>query len=145
MAMCGKKLAAMPPKQRPDLLTVGLWQRQRHDLFRCEKRKPAFRTRCWQSLEPFFDLEQKHQPMALPLVAVFTYNASQVQICWRDFQAKLFLGLTARAGIRRFANVHLQLTARGAPETAVRLVRALEQQHLVPLIETIEQCRNLVW
>ena len=94
--------------------------------------------------EPPPHLEQEHQPVALALVAMLARQPRQVQVRHGKAQAQLFLRLAAGAGVRRFPRMRMELAAARAPQAEVGLLGALQQQHLVALIEAIEQRRNSV-
>jgi len=66
----------------------------------------------------------------------------QIRRPYRD--AQFLPGFAAGAGIRRLAQVHFQLAAARAPETAVGFLRAFKQQHVVTLIEAVKQGGDLV-
>jgi len=66
-------------------------------------------------------------------------ESGQMQIRRRKFQSNFLMRLAAGAGVRRFAEVHLQLAAAGTPAAAIRLLRAFEQKDFAALIEAVEQ------
>ena len=70
-----------------------------------------------------FDLEQEHQPMTLALVAVLADQAGEVQIGNCQGQPQFLLRLAARAGVRRFALVLMQLSSAGTPKSEIRFLR----------------------
>jgi len=80
MAVRGKETAAMPPEQRPDLLAVGLRQRQPFQSVTGEKLEPPFIVRRRQLCQLLGKLEQEHQPMRLAFVTVLANDAGKVQI-----------------------------------------------------------------
>ena len=144
MAVRRKKTAAMPPEPGPDLFPVGLRQVQTLERGAGEKLKTAFGVMGRQGFQAGFHLEQKHQPMRLALETVFADQAGQVQISRLQRHAGFLVRFAAGADVRRFADVHLQFPAAGAPQAAVRLLRAFEQQHFVALAETIQQRGDFV-
>src|SRR5579872_2970431 len=77
--------------------------------------------------------------MALSLITVLSDEAGQVQVIWTDLQADLLARFAAGAGVGGFARFGLQLATARAPESPIRHLRPFEQQHLVALVEAIEQ------
>ncbi len=82
--------------------------------------------------------------MALALVTVFADQAGEMQIRQGQVYPQFFPPLAAGAGVGGFPRVHVQFAPARAPEPAIGLLRSFEQQHLVTLVKTIEQRRNLV-
>ena len=82
--------------------------------------------------------------MALALIAVFARQAGQVQVGRRERQTEFLLGLAAGAGVGRFACIRVEFPAARAPQAQVRLLRPFEKQHLIALVEAIQQGRQLV-
>src|SRR6267154_1221497 len=82
--------------------------------------------------------------MTLALVAVLADQAGEVQVGNRQRQPQFLLRLAARAGVRRFALVLMQLPAAGTPKSEIRFLSAFQQEHLVCLVETIEQRSDLI-
>ena len=144
MAMRREKAAAKLPEPRPDLLAIRLRDMNRVNRRAREELEPPFAARLRQRRQLLPHLEQEHEPMRLALVPVLAHHARQVQIRRRQFHAHLLLRLATGARIGRFPDVHLQLAAARAPETAVRLLGPLQQQHLVLLIKAIEQRGDFV-
>ena len=66
----------------------------------------------------------------------------QIRRC--EFQPYLLARFTARASVRRFAVVRVQLAAARTPQAEVRLLRAFEQQHVVLLAKAVKQRGNFV-
>ena len=75
-----EETAAVPPEQWPDLLAIGLRQRQALQRTDGEKFKAPFIV--WRrEFQQFLSyLEQKHQPMRLIFITVFADDAGQMQI-----------------------------------------------------------------
>ena len=67
-----------------------------------------------------------------------------MQIGRRELQTDFLVRLAARTGVGRFAAIHLQLAAARTPQTAIRLLRAFEQQDFVALVENVEQRGDFV-
>ena len=105
--MGGKKAAAMLPEPGPDLLAIGLGDFQRGQRRPREKLKPSFGVWRRQYFQLRLEFEQKHQPVRLTLVAVFTDQAGQMQIGGPDFDSQFLSCLAAGTDVRRFTNVHL--------------------------------------
>src|SRR5437899_12857966 len=82
--------------------------------------------------------------MRPPFVTMFTDDPGQVKLATPHAQTQFLSRLAAGAGIWRLARLGLQLAAAGAPQPAVRLAGALQQQHLVPLIEAVKERGDLV-
>jgi len=144
MAMRGKEPAAMPPEQWPDLLAVGLWQRQRIECGARVKKKSSFAHRWRRDAQPGFYLKQEHEPVRLARVTVFADKSGEVQFAGREGQAEFLLGLADGTSVRRFAEIGPELSPGRAPQAAIRLPRAFEQQHLVVIVEAIKQGRDSV-
>ena len=115
----------MPPKQRPDLLQVGLGDGQGRNFVRGEKRKIALAMRRRDRRQARQDFEQKQQPMPLPFIAVLADDPCQMQIARGQAQADFLARFAAGAGVGGFALVHVQLAAAGTPQAQVRLLRPL--------------------
>src|SRR5262245_58591107 len=80
MAMRGEKAAAMAPEQRPDLLAIGLRQRQLLQRSGGKEFEAPFRVRRRPMRESLFHLKQKHEPVRLAFVTVFADKAGQMKI-----------------------------------------------------------------
>src|SRR5262249_38675235 len=133
-----KKSVAMLPKPRPNPLPVCLWKVQLDQgLAREECESPLTMHRRY-SIQLALYFEQKHEPMALSLIAVFAYYASQMQVGSRKPQSEFLFGLTTSAGVRGLANIRVQLSPTGTPESEIRLLRPFQEQHLIKVIEAIE-------
>src|SRR6185437_10762312 len=144
MTMRRKKPAAKLPKPRPDLFPIRLRNFNSGKRLTGKKLKAPFAMSRRQRFELLFDLKQKHEPMALSKVPVLAHDSRQMQIRRRQFHAQFLLRLATGAGIRRLADIRVQLPAARTPKAQVRLLRALEQQHFIPLIEAIEQRGDFV-
>src|SRR5436190_20183206 len=132
-----KEDSAMLPKPGLDLFEVGLWHL---DLSQCgagKEFKSAFTVRGRKRGQLWHDFKKKHEPMALPLIAVLADQAGKVQICRRDPEAKFFLRLATRARIRRFAFFTVQFTAARTPQPQIRFLRPFHQKNLIAVIETV--------
>lgn len=70
--MGGEEAPTVPPEQRPDLIAIGLGQVKPSDLIAFDELKAPFAMGRGQGSEAWLDLEEKHQPMRVPRVAVFT-------------------------------------------------------------------------
>lgn len=77
--------------------------------------------------------------MTLAEIAVLADEPGQVQIRRGQFHAQFLLRLAAGAGVGRLTGIGVQLPAAWAPKAEIRLLRTLQQQHLIPLIKAIEQ------
>lgn len=144
MTMCRKETAAMLPEPRPDFFTVGLWQLQIVQRFTPEELKTSFRVDRWEGLELRLHLKQEHQPVRVPLIAVLTDEAGEMQVARVELQAGFLAGLAAGAGIGGFTLVRVQFAAARTPAAAIRFLSAFEQEDFIALIETVEQCGDLV-
>jgi hypothetical protein len=144
MAMGGKKTAAMPPEQRPNLFGIRLRDWERRNLGGGKKAESAFAMRARQFLKARPDLEQKHQPMGLSLVTAFADQAGQMQVRRTQGNANFLPGFAAAAGKGRLARGHFKLAAARAPEAAVGLLRAPHQEHFIRAIEAVEQRGDFV-
>src|SRR4051812_4730831 len=105
MAMCRKKSTAKLPNPWPDLFLIRLGDFYVLQRLAREELKTPLAMDGWQRCQFLFHLKQKHQPVTLPQVTVLAHDTCQVQIRRRQFHAKFFFCLTARTGIRRFANI----------------------------------------
>ena len=139
-----EEAAAMLPEHGPDGFDVCLRNVQTRDRRAREEFKTPLAHRRRQLRETRLHLEEKHQPVRRALVAVFADEAGEMQTPRRELQADLLVCFTASTGVGRFAGVRLEFAAGRAPEAAVRLLRAFEQEDFIALIETVEQRRNLV-
>src|ERR1017187_1580556 len=144
MAVRREKSAAMPPEPGPDFLPVGLRQIQTVERAAGEELKTSFGVVGRQCFQTRLYFKQKHKPVRPALEAVFADEAGQVQIFGAQRQAGFFVRLAAGAGVGRFAAVHFQFPTTGTPQTAVRLLRAFEQKHLLALVEAIQQRGDFV-
>src|SRR5882672_7183911 len=82
--------------------------------------------------------------MGLALVTMFADKAGEVKVRDGHGDTQLLVRLPTGAGVRGFAFVHVQLAAARTPKSAIRLLRAFEQQHLIALAEAIKQRGNFV-
>src|SRR5687768_2524483 len=114
-AMRREKSTAMLPKQRPKLIAVGLRQRQLCNLFAREKCKATLTMRGGQAREAGLHFKEEHQPMRLATVAVFAYQASEVQVGGLNFDAEFLGGFAARRRIWRLTARCVELPAARAP------------------------------
>ena len=137
MAMRREKTAAELPEPRPDLFPVGLRNFQTRQRRAGEKLEGSLGMRWRQRLQFHSHFKQEHQPVRPALITMFADNAGQMQIRGVDFDAELLCRFAAGARVGRFADIHFQFAAARTPKTAVRLVRAFEQEHVVALTETI--------
>ena len=144
MAMRGKKSASILPEPWPDLLCVCLGQVQSRQGRASKERKPALTMCRRQRAQSLFHLEQEHQPMALALVAMLAHQSGKVQIARSKRQANFLLRFTASASIGRFPAFLVKFPAAGAPQAEIWLLRPLQQQNFVLLVEAIEQGGNFV-
>jgi hypothetical protein len=77
--MRSKKAAAKPPEPGPKTFSIGCRQPKSLNFFSTKKGKPAFAMHRRQVDQPRPHLEQKHQPMALPLVAMLAHDSRQMK------------------------------------------------------------------
>ncbi len=77
--------------------------------------------------------------MRLPLVTVLADEPRQVQVPRRERHADLLARFAAGADVGRFAPVHFQLAAAGAPEAAVGFLGTFEQKHFLRFAENVQQ------
>src|ERR1035438_8396227 len=144
VAMRRKEPAAVMPEPGPNALAVRPRYLQACHGLAGEELKASFLVHGRQGSKPAVHLEQEHQPMGLALVAMLAHQPRQMQVGRRKPQPQLFLRLTARADIRRLADIRVQLPAARAPKPSIRLLCPLQQQRLVLLIEAVKQRRNFV-
>lgn len=144
MTMCGEEAAAMFPEKGPDLLAVGFGNFQVRQFFARDEVEPAFVNRRRQDGELWFHFKEKDEPMRISLIAVLADEAGQMQIGGRKRESGFLARFTAGADVRRFTQLGFQFAAARAPQAAVRLLRAFEQEYFVALVEDVEQRRDLV-
>lgn len=144
VAVGGEEAAAVLPEPGPDFFPVGLRELQTVQRGAREELKATLGMDRWQRLESGLHLEQEHEPMGLPLVAVFADEPGEVQIARGELLAGFLAGLAAGAGVRGFALVRMQFPAAGTPEATIRLLRAFEQEDFVAFVKTVEQRGDLV-
>jgi hypothetical protein len=82
--------------------------------------------------------------MGMALVTVLAHHAGQMQIRHGKLHANLLFRLAAGAGVRGFAEVHLQLAAARTPKASIWFLRALQQKDVVLLVEAIKQRGDFV-
>lgn len=99
MAVRGKKTAAMPPEQRPDLFAIRLREPERIERGPGEKLEPSLAMRRRRGGQARFDLEEKHQPVRLSGVAVFADDPGEVQVGGMEVKPHFFAGFAAGAGM----------------------------------------------
>src|SRR5664280_1556086 len=109
-----------------------------------EELESSFTMRGGQGCEPARDFKQEHQPVELARIPVFADDAGQMQVRGIQFDSELLAGFPARACIRRFTVLCVELPPAGAPQTAIWLLRPLHQQHLIAVAEAIEHRGNFV-
>ena len=144
VAMSGKKATSMFPEQRPKLFLIGLRQLECGEFSARKEFERPFAMSGRADLQPRPDFEKKHEPMGLTLIAMLTDETTEVQIFRVQFQSQFLPTLAAGASIRRFAVIGMQFSAAGTPKSPIRFVQPLDQQHLVPIIKTIKECRDFV-
>ena len=144
MAMRGEETAAMLPEQRPDLFAIRLRQIQGRQFVVGKELKISLAMRRRQRFQSRFDFEQKHQPVRLPFVAVLADESGQMQIARLNRQPQFFLCFATGTGVRRFAGVSVKFAAARTPKATIGFLRAFQQQHVILIVETIEQRRNFV-
>lgn len=144
MAVCGEEAAAMLPEPRPDVFAIRLRQLQIIQRLARKELKPAFLVDGRKRLQLRLYLEQKHQPVRLALETVFADEAGEVQISRGELLAGFLVRFAAGAGVGRFAFVRVQFAAARTPQTAIRLLRAFEQEDFIALVEAVEQRGDFV-
>lgn len=82
--MGGKKPTPMLPEPWPEPFPIRLRKFQLRYFPRLKELKPAFPVRRRELLNPPLHLEEKHQPVTLPGIAVFADEAGQVQVAGRE-------------------------------------------------------------
>ena len=92
-----------------------------------EKLERAFGVRRRHGGEARPHFKEKHQPVRVALVAVLADEAGEMQVARREHEAHFLARLAAGAGVRRFADVRLELATGRTPAAAIRLLRALKQ------------------
>jgi hypothetical protein len=142
--MSCEKSTAMLPKPGPDLFEVGLWELEAREPFATKECEGAFPMCRRKGIDAACDFEQKHEPMRLPLISVLANQAGKMQIAGGKLNPQFFLSFAASARIGRFAVVCVKFPSAGTPETSIGLLRALEQEHFVPVVETIQQRGDFV-
>src|SRR5213593_3897231 len=131
MAMRGEEAAPMTPEQRPDLFAVRQRQGQACESVFGKELEAPFAMGRRPDLEPTCDLEEEHEPVFLPPVAVFTDEAGQMEVGGLQGQAQFLGGFATGASVGRFAQFRAQLAARRTPKAAVRFLGPLEQQDFI--------------
>ncbi len=144
MAVRGKVAAAILPEPRPDAFAVGLRNVQFIQRGARKKLKAAFAHRRREPLELRLQLEQKHEPVRLPLKTVFAHEAGKVEVGRRELLAEFLVRLARGADVGRFAEVGLKLAAARTPEAEVGLLGAFEQEDFVALVEAVKQRSNTI-
>ncbi len=134
-----EKSAAMLPEPGPDAFAVGVRQLEIRQRRAREEFKAPLAMRGGQFHQARLHLKEKHQPVGVALETVLAHEAGQVQIARLDFEREFLMRFAARANVGRLAIVRVQLAAGRAPQPAIRLLRAFEQQHFVALVEAIKQ------
>jgi len=144
MAMRRKKSAAMLPEPGPDAFAIRVRQFQGIQRSARKELKIPFPMIFRKRFEPGQYFEQEHQPVRGSLIAVFADDAGEVQITRSKGQRNFLVRFPAGAGVRRFAIVRVQFAAARTPQAAIRLLRPLDQQHFVALIEAVKQRGDFV-
>lgn len=139
MAMRRKESAAMLPEPRPDPFAIGLWDVQTIQHGAREELKAPFLHRRRELLQLGLQFKQEHQPVRLALETVLADHSGQVKVRSPKFLSKFLVSFARSTGVGRFPVVRVQFAAARTPETAIRLLRAFEQEDFVLLIETVEQ------
>ena len=93
------------------------------DRLAAEEGKAALVDRWRQCCQAALTIEQEHQPMSGALVAFLGDVAKAVQVMVVQLQANLPHDLASGALVGRFAGVHVQLAADGAPASEVGALR----------------------
>ena len=84
-----KKPSAMTPKEGPDLLPVGFRQIQQSQFRSTVESEISFTMRRRNLLQARPHLEEKHQPMSLPLIPILADETGQVQVGRREGAAQI--------------------------------------------------------
>ena len=142
--MGGEEAAAMFPKERPDLVAIGLWQGQFVEFPTAGKMKLAFFISGRQGLQSWLDFKQEHQPMRLALVAMLTDHAGELTIGWSQIKTHLLARLATGTGVGRFTLVRTQLAARRTEKPKIGLAPAFHQKHAPILVKAVQQRGNTV-
>lgn len=137
--MRGEESAAMPPEPGPDSLAIRAGKPEGIDPVAGKELEPAFVVRRRKGFQAGQDLEEEHEPVGLPLVAVFTDQPREMEAGGRQLKSQFLPRLTAGGSIRRFAGGGFQFSAARAPETSIRFAGTLEEERFIALIEDIEQ------
>ena len=82
--------------------------------------------------------------MGLALVTMFADKAGEVKVRDGHGDTQLLVRLPTGAGVRGFAFVHVQLAAARTPKSAIRLLRAFEQEDFTRLVEAVKQRGDFV-
>jgi hypothetical protein len=139
MAMRRKEAAAMLPKPRPDAFAVGLRNVQIIQRGAREELKPPFLHRRRELFQLWLQFKQEHQPVRLALETVFADHSGQVKIRAPKLQPEFLVRLARGASVGGFAVICVQFATARTPETAIRLLRAFEQEDFILRVEAVEQ------
>ena len=125
--MGDEKAAAMLPEKGPYLFAISARQRQRFEIGFGGPTEGAFLMLGRQLGEAGLYLEEKHQPMGVALIAVFTDEAGEVQIGRGEVQAGFFVRLSNSAGVRALSEIRTQLASGRAETTTIGLMPPFHQ------------------
>ena len=135
----GEESSAMLPKQRPDLIAIGLRDCELIQSGARYERKRAFAMRRRELMDSRPDFEQEHEPVRLALIAELADQSGEVEIGGLQDETGFLGGLATGARVRRFPEAFLQLAAGRRPQAAVRLLGSVQEEDLVGFVEAVQQ------
>jgi hypothetical protein len=91
--------STMTPKEGPNLLSIGFRQIQQGQFGATVESKIPLPMRRRNQLQARPDLEKKHQPIGLTLIAILADEAGQMEVGRPERYPRLFQSLTAGAGV----------------------------------------------
>lgn len=135
----GEESSAMFPKQRPDLIAIGLGDGELIQSRARDERERAFAMRRRELTDSRPDFEQEHEPVRLALITELADQSGEVQIGGLQNETCFLGGLATGARVRGFPEAFLQLAAGRRPQAAVRLLGSVQEEDLVGFVEAVQQ------
>ncbi len=139
-----KKSAPVFLEERPEHVAVRERNPPLRDFVQRHELEVAFLMRRRKAIQSRLELEEKHQPVGLSLVALLGHDPRKMKILRREAESRFLEGLPRRALVRGLADPGLQLAPERAPESPVGILAPMEHEHPPRLVEGVHERRDFV-
>jgi len=96
----------------------------------------------WERFEWMLQFKQKHEPVGLAFIGLFTDKPGQMPILWGGLDLQLFSGFPAGTLVGGLAQLGSEFSAAGAPESLVRGTASMEQEDPSLAVKAVKQRRD---